>query len=388
MTSTWILRSLRVEEYEQLAFDHGLIAIGWSAVGDLASFVQESQTRNVVRAAFPFIGRESVESYTSQLFQFRTVMTQGDLVVLLRRSSPGIAVGWVTGDYRYRDDLHPAVRHVRAVDWKDTDLSRASVEWLLLSMPPLTMIHRPDQEDLVERMTALIEGDRPLADIDRMVTGPEASESPEPFANLQRNLNYARNLAMAGHHLDQLQVGAFEVPDVFRAAWVQGVAALDYWVRQEIRARMLRLAQRRGGTKPRAFTEFTIPIGELEAIMQSSTSLAEVLDEQLSRTRGHYTYQHPAKIREAFLLVSDVTDLWNKVAAVLNEQAGDSPAVKGNDIQKQLAGIVQRRNKIAHEYDENPEDPPAKRPIDVAAVTQTIDWLEQLAAAIIVVLGP
>jgi hypothetical protein len=36
------------------------------------------------------------------------------------------------------------------------------------------------------------------------------------------------------------------VDDVFRAAWVQSVAALDHWVRQEVRYRMLR-QQDQGG---------------------------------------------------------------------------------------------------------------------------------------------
>jgi len=33
-----------------------------------------------------------------------------------------------------------------------------------------------------------------------------------------------------------------------------------------------------------------------------------------------------------------------------------------------------------------PDDPPNKRAIDSAVVTQTIDWIEQLAAAVLVVL--
>lgn len=71
---------------------------------------------------------------------------------------------------------------------------------------------------------------------------PATPAASAPYVNLQRNLNYARSLATAGQHLAQLDVRSFEVDDVFRAAWVQAVAALDHWVRQEVRYRMLRLA--------------------------------------------------------------------------------------------------------------------------------------------------
>lgn len=60
--------------------------------------------------------------------------------------------------------------------------------------------------------------------------------------------------------------------------------------------------------------------------------------------------------------------------------------VGGPDVRARLVEIVNRRNKIAHEYDEDPANSPAKQPIDAATVIQTLDWIEQLAAAILVVL--
>jgi hypothetical protein len=279
MARVWILRSLRSAGYEQLAFGDGLIAIGWGAVGDLSFLATEPQIRGAVRAAFPFVGQESVRSYAKQLFLFYTIMDRGDLVVLLRRSSPDVAVGWIAGEYRYRDHLESEVRHMRPVLWKRIDLSRASVAWLLLNMPTLTMIYHVEEQDSFEKLVDLAESDVPFGGTDPVSSGGEIQELSTPFTNLKRNLNYARNLATAGHHLTQLQVGAFEVPDVFRAAWVQGVAALDYWVRQEVRARMLWLAQRPGEPRPRKFVSFEIPLGEIENILQSRSSLADVIDE-------------------------------------------------------------------------------------------------------------
>ena len=84
--------------------------------------------------------------------------------------------------------------------------------------------------------------------------------------------------------------------------------------------------------------------------------------------------------------MSDTKDLWNKVATVFSERADEGDAATGSDVRRKLAEIVHRRNKIAHEYDQDPDKPSAKLAIDAAVVTQSIDWIEQMAAAILVVL--
>lgn len=322
MTQAWILRSLRDDGYEELAFEKELVAIGWAATGDLMATPDHAQIRQAVRAGYPFVERESADSYAEQLFQFRVSMAKGDLVLLFRRSGPDVAAGWIVGDYQYRPDLPGDIRHVRSVRWARVDLSRALVERELVSVPALAMVSRIGQDEAVDHIRALVESEVPTSANEDALVGQTVSEELKPFADLQRNLNYARSLATAGQHLAQLGVGAFEVPDVFRAAWVQGVAGLDHWVRQEIRIRMLRLARQHGGSKPKGFSAFVIPLGQIERVLQSEASLVEIIDEQFSQTRGHLTYQHPDKIRDAFLLVSDVKDLWNRAAKVLSERQG------------------------------------------------------------------
>jgi hypothetical protein len=382
----WVVRSLRAEGYEQLAFDGGFVAVGWSPVGDLAARIHRWQIRDAVKAAYPFVETESADSYAEQLYLFRTEMARGDLVLLPRRSSPDVAAGWVTGDYQYRADLMADVRHIRAVRWARVDLPRATVERELLSLSPLLMVLRIDEEDTVHRLRDMVDSGGLAVPVDEVPVWRDVPEESEPFTNLRRNLDYARRLATAGQHLARLKVGAFEVSDVFRAAWVQGVAALDHWVRQEVRTRMLRLVRQPGDNKPKAFAMFAIPLGQVEQLLQRRVSLEEVVDKQLTQARGHLAYQHPDKIRDAFQLVSDVRELWQKVAKVLSERAAEAVAVSGQDVQDRLIQIVRRRNKIAHESDVDPDNSTARQPIDVASVTQAIDWIEQLAAAILDVL--
>ncbi|MFF0822810.1 restriction endonuclease [Micromonospora haikouensis] len=386
MTQVWIVRAGRDDSYEDLALNKNLVAVGWSATGDLGDATTLAAIRQRVLAAYPEMDHRAAKSHAIQLLAFRARMAPGDVVLLLRRSSPDVALGRVTGDYEYRKNLAKGISHVRSVTWSRTDLPRASVERELLSLPSLTTVYRISQAETAARLQRLA-GD-PGAVPEAVVVTPEVAatdETSEPFANLQRNLNYARSLATAGQHLAMLKVGAFEISDVFRAAWVQSVAALDHWVRQEIRARMLRMAAQPGPNRPQAFASFPISLGLVEQMQLGKTTLVDAVDQQL-RERGHLVYQHPDKIREGFALVADVSGFWNRVAKVLTEQSGDEVSFTGPEVREQLLQIVQRRHKIAHEYDEDPHDPTNKRSIDAPAATQTIDWIEQAAAAILVVL--
>ncbi|MEV4490689.1 hypothetical protein AB0K04_11305 [Micromonospora coxensis] len=389
MTQAWIVRAGRDDTYEDLALNKELVAVGWSATGDLTEATTLAAIRQRVREAYPEVAHKSADSYAIQLLAFRSRMSSGDIVLLLRRNSPDVAVGRITGPYDYRTDLASRICHVRSVSWSRTDLPRASVERELLALPPLTTVYRINQADTVVRLQRLVSDPQHLSGTPvveaEAATPASPDELSEPFANLQRNLNYARSLATAGQHLALLQVGAFEISDVFRAAWVQSVAALDHWVRQEIRSRMLRLAAQPGAKKPKAFSAFQISLGLVEQVQLGTATLVDALDQQL-RDRGHLVYQNPDKIREGFSLVHDVNGFWNRVAKVLTEQSGDGVTFTGAGVQQQLQQIVHRRHKIAHEYDENPDDPAKKREIDAPSATQTIDWIEQVAAAILVVL--
>jgi hypothetical protein len=47
------------------------------------------------------------------------------------------------------------------------------------------------------------------------------------FKKFERNLEFARRLVGSGRRLEELEVGPFEVADLYRAAWVQAVSVLE-----------------------------------------------------------------------------------------------------------------------------------------------------------------
>ncbi|MBP2338804.1 hypothetical protein JOF41_004982 [Saccharothrix coeruleofusca] len=207
---------------------------------------------------------------------------------------------------------------------------------------------------------------------------PEVETTPA-LEEMRQNLDYARSLVRGGRYLQRLQVGAFDVEDLYRAAWVQAVSALDHWVHRELYDRATALALRPAAQRPAKYLRIEVPMGLLESVLHGSASMEEVFRSHLRSQFGHLSFQHPSKIKDALSFVSDVS-LWPAVGKQLGT---DHKAV-----QDRLVSIVKRRNRIAHETDRDHRAGGVRVPITDAEVTEVIDWLESLGGAILAVIGP
>ena len=390
MAQTWLVRAGRGDELEEPALQHGLVLLRRHRVGDLADAQSQPAIRARVDRAYSDFSLRSRQVFAAQLFAFRCRMRQDDVVVLLRENAPTVAIGVLTGDYAHRPDLSGG--HVRTVRWLRTEVSRSEVGSDLLRAPALTDIYKVNVAGAAERLLAVT---APAAPVDSVaptpVPAPATPSAGHPvvgtaLANLRRNLDYALSLATAGLHLQQLKVGAFEVADVYRAAWVQAVAALDHWVHQEIRERLAVYTGGLSAVHPAHLVGVGVSRKLVAAVGTGALTVTEAVEEH-QMALGRMTFQQPKRISEGFIGLTDVGQLWTRVAKVLSEQAGDGAVVTTTEVEDRLSAIVMRRNKIAHEYDEDPTNPPAKRPIDAALTTRTVEWIGQVAEAIVVVLG-
>lgn len=315
MAQAWIVRAGPDDEYEHEALKQGVIALGWRRVGDLTEHHTLAAINALVDATYPEFTVRSRREYGVQLFAFRCHVRVGDFVVLLRGNTPDVAVGTVTGAYAHRPDL-PA-HHVKPVRWARTDVRRTEIGADLLTAPSLTNIYKIGKADAQARLAAVIAAGRdampdrpPQTTVEPALPATTGQASPtSAIDNLRRNLGYALSLATAGLHLQRLKVGAFEVSDVFRAAWVQAVAALDHWVHQEIHDRMLLLAAAAPSTRTRQFQRFQLPIAMVDEVAAGTMSLGDAVDQYWLETFGFRTFQQPDKIRAGLAYVSDVSQL-------------------------------------------------------------------------------
>ncbi|MGW5720927.1 DUF4268 domain-containing protein [Amycolatopsis sp. NPDC003865] len=205
------------------------------------------------------------------------------------------------------------------------------------------------------------------------------------FAEFRSNLDYARNLVKGGRHLERLQVGAFDVADLYRAAWVQAVSALDHWVHRELYDRALAFALDASAQRPPKFLKLRIPLSLFEDVQNDAKKLPAAFAGYLRDQFGWQSFQAPEKIREALSHVSDVP-LWPSVATWLTDRRGET--VSAGDVQDALKKVVERRNRIAHEADRDPARTDAKQSITADEASNAIAEVETVATAIIRVIGP
>ncbi|MGW5049856.1 hypothetical protein [Actinokineospora sp. NPDC004072] len=204
--------------------------------------------------------------------------------------------------------------------------------------------------------------------------------SLSPLGEFGRNVEYALDLVRGGRYLERLKVGAFDVTDLYRAAWMQAVAALDHWVHREVYARAVGFAMNPSVPRPDRWSKIAVPMSTLEAVMQNKADLAEQFTDILRDQFGHLSFQNPANIKQAFAYVCS-TPLWPAVAKEMGQGA------TATSVQERLKEIVWRRNRIAHETDIDASTG-ARRPITDADVTDALEWIQQLATAIHAVIGP
>jgi hypothetical protein len=202
------------------------------------------------------------------------------------------------------------------------------------------------------------------------------------FRDFQQNLGYAKQLISAGRNLAAIGATSFDVGDLYRAAWVQAVAALDHWVRQEIFSRAILLAKHPEIKKPPKFLEFAVPMALFEDIHGNGMGLDDALGKHLRQIISRRTFQGPDDIKDGLAIVSTVL-LWDSVAKNINESQPAGQKVDAGVIKQMLRGIVYRRNKITHEADRLPDRDGEKRPVSAAEAQDAVDTVEQIVTAVL-----
>ncbi|GAA2690804.1 MULTISPECIES: restriction endonuclease [Actinosynnema] len=156
----WLVRAGRGGEREAWALGAGCTGGGFGGVADLGGAVDREAVLAAVRAAKPDAAEQALRNFTAQLWALRSRMAEGDLVVMpLKSSGQHLAIGEVTGGYRY-SAAEPDVdrRHVRPVRWLVTDLPRTVVKQdLLYSFGAFSTVCELSRNDAAWRVSRLAE---------------------------------------------------------------------------------------------------------------------------------------------------------------------------------------------------------------------------------------
>lgn len=155
---TWLVRAGKAGEREQWALTTGHTGGGYGGVADLGTAASREEVLDAVVAAYPDVKDQAARNFAAQLWALRNRISVGDLVVMPLKSSPHLAIGRVTGGYRYlADESDPERRHVRPMEWLVIDVPRTVVKQdLLYSLGAFSTICEMSRNDAAWRIQQLV----------------------------------------------------------------------------------------------------------------------------------------------------------------------------------------------------------------------------------------
>lgn len=167
----WMIRAGRHGEQESLAIDKGIAVIGWHEVPNLTQIKSREQMRELCRQIYPNASEAKTSNLVGQLFSFAQRIDIGDIVAIPKKSTSTIALGRVTGPYRYREDLGE-VHHTRTVDWIRTDIPRTDFSQdLLYSLGAIMTVCRIERNNAEQRFQQILNGAKDPELTDSVIAG-------------------------------------------------------------------------------------------------------------------------------------------------------------------------------------------------------------------------
>jgi hypothetical protein len=122
--AVWLVRAGKHGEREAFALENNVAVVGWNDLPDVSSADTKDKLAELMKKAYPEEGKYALANFVAQIWAFRTKMEPGDLVVLPLKKVSVIAVGRVTGPYKYEPANPAEAHHTRPVKWIDKAVPR------------------------------------------------------------------------------------------------------------------------------------------------------------------------------------------------------------------------------------------------------------------------
>lgn len=181
--AVWVVRAGRHGERQTFALEHDVVVAGWTEIGDLSRFRSREELEEAFRRAAPDAKPGKIANHTGQLWAFAKRIEVGDLVVLPLKGQDAIAIGRVTGPYKFQPDFPPDARHTRPVEWLVKDMPRGRFDQdILYSFGAFMTVCQIQRNNAEERIRAVLEGRKPSAVVSQI---SEAETEYEAEAAIQ-----------------------------------------------------------------------------------------------------------------------------------------------------------------------------------------------------------
>ncbi|MEI7605936.1 MAG: restriction endonuclease [Rhodospirillaceae bacterium] len=188
MTRLWIVRAGKHGERELASIEQKRLLLGFQEVGDLGPLKGRDAILAHLQSVMPGAEANRLRNFAAQLNQFAHTIQIGDLVVMPRKLTNGVAIGSITGEYFF--DTSGECRHSRSVKWEKDSVPRdAFKQDLRHSFGAFMTICEIQRNSALERVKAVLKtGSDPGA-----VLGKQGA-APAPVAKGEDIEDYAPDI--------------------------------------------------------------------------------------------------------------------------------------------------------------------------------------------------
>lgn len=155
----WLVRAGRAGEHETRFFQDGRIYLTWGGgldSIDLSVARDYEQIKKIVFDTYPSESRNRLQNHSGQIWAFVIPMVSGDLVALPRKQKAMIAIGEVTGAYKYDPGADIPYRHSHTVRWLNTEVPRSAFDQdLLYSLGAFMSVCQITRNNAEQRVRAM-----------------------------------------------------------------------------------------------------------------------------------------------------------------------------------------------------------------------------------------
>ena len=209
-------------------FDSGIMAIGWSDIGDLSKFRSKDEMKDKMKEVYGDDVPYTMAAHAT--WQFANDMNPGDVVFVKKGRTKIIGRGVVTGEYYYDESIEDGYKNIRTVNWTDSgDYPYPGTA----SMKTLTDIS--SDKEYIEKLNSLFENSGSLGN-NTSVLEPYSKENflsevfmtEEKYEDLISILNRKKNVILKGapgvgktFAAKRLAYSIMEVKDDSRVEFIQ-----------------------------------------------------------------------------------------------------------------------------------------------------------------------
>jgi len=209
----WMVRAGRHGEQEHLALEKNMVVIGWEGMTDLSGVNTREEMKEAYVQAYPDSKPPQIANQAGQPWVFKEKIQIGDLVAVPLKTRSAVAIGKITGPYKYIPDNPEGAKHTRAVEWVRKDIPRTGFgQDLLYSLGALMTVCQIKCNNAEDRVKTILKGKpdpflhKPSAPID---TGEdEGEDGGTPPLNLeeyaQDQIRSCLDANFKGHELTRL----------------------------------------------------------------------------------------------------------------------------------------------------------------------------------------